>query len=457
MDRLSPQDSTFLYVENELNHMAIAALGIFEGPAPGQDEIEEMVESKLDLVSRYRQRVRFVPLDLGRPVWCDDPHFQLRYHVRHTALPSPGSEEQLCTLVGRVMSQQLDRSKPLWEMWVVEGLEDGGWAILLKLHHCLADGVAATDLLSVILDESASEAHPPARRWRPDPEPSPLSLLSSALIERMTSPQEILQTTRDALETPGRAVRKLGELAEGLATYGRFTNLALESSLNGPIGPHRNWRWAEVDFADLKKVRASHGGTINDVVLAVITRGFRSLLLSRGESVEGLVVRSLVPVSIRKDDERGQLNNRVSAMFAELPVGIEDPLERLASIRAQMNELKEHHQAAAGETLSSLSGLAPPVLMAMASRLFAGLEQQAVQTVTTNVPGPRQTLYAAGRPMRKAYLYVPLAGSVRIGVAIFSYAGRLTFAVTGDADHASDTDVLCRSIERGVAELLEAS
>jgi WS/DGAT/MGAT family acyltransferase len=193
------------------------------------------------------------------------------------------------------------------------------------------------------------------------------------------------------------------------------------------------------------------------VVLAVITRGFRELLLSRGEPVDDLVVRTLVPVSIRTEEEQGQLNNRVSAMFAELPVGIADPVERLASIRRQMNDLKQHHQSTAGEVLSTLSGMAPPVLMALASRLFAGLEQHAVQTVTTNVPGPRHTLFAAGRPMRSAYLYVPLAGSVRIGVAIFSYAGLLTFAVTGDYDHAPDTDVLCRAIEAGIEELLAAS
>lgn len=457
MTRLSPQDASFLYIENETNHMAIAALGVFEGPAPGQHEIEAMVASKLDLVPRYRQRVRFVPFEIGRPIWWDDPHFQLHYHVRHSALPAPGSDEQLRTLVGRVMSQQLDRSKPLWEMWVVEGLEDGGWAILLKLHHSMADGVAATDLLSLILDGSASEEHGKPERWRPEPEPSPLALVSDAVFERMTSPREILRTAREAIEAPRRAARKLGEFADGVATYRSFANQALESSLNGPIGPHRSWRWASADFADLKKIRGAHGGTINDVVLAVITRGFRSLLLSRNEPVKDLVVRTLVPVSVRGDDEHGELNNRVSAMFAELPVGIEDPVERLAAIREQMNELKEHHQSVAGETLGTLSGLAPPVLMALGSRLFSDLPQHAVQTVTTNVPGPRQTLYAAGCPMRRAYLYVPLAGSVRIGVAIFSYAGLLTFGVTGDYDQAPDTDVLCRGIEDGIRELLAAT
>ncbi len=457
MDRLTTQDASFLYVENEFNHMSIAALAIFDGPPPGQDEIEAMVEPKLDLVPRYRQRIRFVPFDAGRPVWCDDPHFSLRYHVRHTALPSPGSDEQLQTLVGRVMSQQLDRTKPLWELWVVEGLEDDRWAMLIKMHHCLSDGVAATDLMTVLLDESPDAEPREANPWTPERTPSPLQLMTDAVIERLTSPREVVETVLHALNAPGRTAKKLGDLADGLVTFRRFMNLDLESSLNGPIGPHRSWRWAETTLADVKKIRSAHGGTVNDVVLAVITRGFRDLLLSRDEPVRDLVVRTLVPVSVRGDDEHDVQNNRVSAMFAELPVGIGDPVERLHAIGEQMDELKTHHQSEAGETLMALSGLAPPVMFALAARTFADVPQSYVQTVTTNVPGPRQRLYAAGRPMRSGYIYVPLASSVRLGVAIFSYAGDLAFCITGDADHSPDIDVLSRGIEHGMAELLAAS
>jgi WS/DGAT/MGAT family acyltransferase len=360
-------------------------------------------------------------------------------------------------MVGRVMSQQLDRTKPLWEMWVIEGLADGSWAILMKLHHCVADGVAATDLLSVLMDEAASQEHRELGEWVPERQPSPRELAATALVERLPRPREALEALQSALEAPGRAARKASEFFDGLGTYRRFANLALESSLNGPIGPHRSWRWVTASLADVKKIRSAHGGTVNDVVLAAITRGFRTLLQSRGEPVDDLVVRSLVPVSIRPSDEHNVYNNRVSAMFAELPVGIEDAVPCLNAISRQMNELKEHHQASAGETLVSLSGLAPPVLLALGARLFAGLEQHAVQTVTTNVPGPRQTLYTAGRRMRGAYLYVPLAGSVQIGIAIFSYAGQLTFSVTGDYDYAPDTEVLCRGLEEGIAELLAAS
>jgi WS/DGAT/MGAT family acyltransferase len=457
VERLSTQDASFLYLENELNHMAIAAVAIFEGPPPAQDEIESMVACKLELVPRYRQRLRSVPLDLGRPVWCDDPHFNLRYHVRHSALPAPGSPEQLQALVGRVMSQPLDHSKPLWELWVVEGLEDGGWVLLMKLHHSVADGVAATDLLSVLMDEAADEIHPEPAGWRPAREPTAPELLGDALLERLTSPREAVRTLQNALEAPGRAARKLAEFFDGVGTFRSLANGAVESSLNGPIGPHRSWRWVDSQLADIQKVRSCHGGTVNDVVLAVITRGFRALLKSRGEPVDGLSVRTLVPVSVRPADEHNVYNNRVSAMFAELPVGIDEPVQCLKAISQQMAKLKEHHQAVAGETLSSLSGLAAPVLLAMGTRLFASVDQHLVQTVTTNVPGPRRSLYAAGRRMRSAYLYVPLMGSVRIGIAIFSYAGQLTFAVTGDYDYAPDTQVLCRGIEQGLEELLAST
>lgn len=453
MERLSPQDVSFLNVENKFNHMSIAELAIFDGPGPGPKEIETMIASKLDLVPRYRQRLRVVPYELGRPVWCDDPHFSLDHHIHHRTLPAPGTDKQLQALVGRVMAQQLDRSRPLWEIWEVEGLEDGNWALLLKMHHCVADGVAATDLLSHLLDESSKHSYTAPKDWSPEPQPSSLQLTSSALIERWRSPREGLRALQSALDAPRQAARKTGDFLDGLLSF-HISKLALESSLNGAVGTHRNYRWASASLADIKKIGSAHGGTVNDVVLTVISRGFQSLLLSRGEPVDDFAIRSLVPVSVRHEDEHDLVNNRVSAMFPVLPVGINDPVQRLVEISQQMNELKKHHQAVAGETLMSLSGIAPPVLMALGTRLFAGLEQHMVQTVITNIPGPRQPLYAAGRKMRSAYLYVPLAASVRIGVAIFSYAGQVTFAVTGDSDHAPDTSVLCKGIEDGIAELL---
>jgi WS/DGAT/MGAT family acyltransferase len=457
MERLSPLDASFLHVEDEHNHMHIASVAIFEGPPPGPGELLEMVRSKLHLVPRYRQKVRFVPLQMGRPVWVDDPHFNLDYHIRRTALPSPGGEAELRNLVGRVMSQQLDRAKPLWEMWVAEGLEDGRWAVLSKTHHCMVDGVSGTDLLTVVMDDGPTPRRARPKRWEPEPEPTAGEILSQALRERSTSPYEAVRSLRSALRAPRRAVEQLRELGSGFGSLARLAGGAPATSLNGPIGPHRRWSWASTTLADVKRIRTAHGGTVNDVVLTAITRGFRELLLSRHEDVEGRVVRTLVPVSVRRPEERGTYNNRVSAMFAELPVGIEEPIGRLEAIRAQMDALKESRQAVAAEVLTSLSGFAPSLLLALGARLFSRLPQRTVQTVTTNVPGPQHPLYACGRRMLAAYPYVPLGGSVRIGLAIFSYDGRLHFGATGDYDTCPDLAVLCHGIEEGVEELLKRS
>jgi diacylglycerol O-acyltransferase len=456
MDRLSFQDATFLYIENEFNHMHIAVVALFEGPPPGGDEVERMIAAKLHLVPRYRQKVSFVPFDVGRPVWSDDHHFKLSYHVRHTALPAPGTDEQLRTLVGRVMSQQLDRTKPLWEIWVVEGLSDDRWAILSKTHHCMVDGVAGSDLIGVLMDESPDRKHTAPESWVPEPRPTSMSLLTDTFVDGLKSPREGFRLLRSAISAPARVLKSIEELSDGLSTFRSSSSAEVESSLNGPIGPHRRWHWAATNIAEIKKIRSVHGGTVNDVVLAAITNGFRELMIERGEPIEGRCVRTLVPVSLRRKDQRGELNNRVSAMFAELPMDVEDPVERLASLHAQMGNLKEHHQAVAAETLTSLTGFAPPALLALGARLFSDIEQHTVQTVTTNVPGPQRTLYAAGRRMLAAYPYVPLAGSVRIGVAIFSYAGDLTFGITGDWETTEDIGVLAQGIEAGIRDLLAA-
>jgi diacylglycerol O-acyltransferase len=451
---MSPLDASFLHIEDDKSHMHIGSVAIFEGPAPSYESVCAMVESKLALVPRYRQKVRFVPFGLGRPVWVDDPHFNLIYHVRQTALPIPGGNEELRNLVGRVMSQQLDRSKPLWEMWMVEGLDAGRWALLSKVHHCMVDGVSGTDLLSVVLD-MARDAEPPtvSEIWHPRPEPTSAQILREALVERAVSPYEMLRSARAATRAPRELVSRLNETAHGLAAMRGLLRSA-QSTLNGPIGPHRRWAWARSQLSDVKAVRAALGGTVNDVVLAVITNGFRELLQSRGEAVAEQTVRTMVPVSVRAASERGTYNNRVSAMFAELPVGIADPVERLDSIRTQMEGLKESKQAVAGEVLTSLSGFAPPMLLSLGTRVFMRFPQRSLNTVTTNVPGPQFPLYAAGRRMLEAFPYVPLAGTVRIGIAIFSYDGMLNFGITGDYDTAADVGVLAGGIEAGMSELL---
>ncbi len=462
-DRLSPQDASFLHIEDDVSHMHIASVALFEGPAPSFGEVVAMIEAKLELVPRYRQKVQFVPFDLGRPVWVDDPHFNLDYHLRHTALPAPGGEAELRQLVGRVMAQQLDRSKPLWEIWVVEGLEGGRWAMLSKTHHALVDGVSGTDLLAVVMDQSPDVERPaqPAR-WIPAPTPSGMELIVEAVAGVLLSPYELVRAARAQTRAVRRMARYAAEVASGLVAMGGLVRPTPHSSLNGPLGPHRRYAWASTSVDDIKTVRRALGGTFNDVVLACITNGFRELLLSRGEDVDR-VVRTLVPVSVRPRDASGKavgdgtLENKVSAMFAELPVDIEDPVLRLQTVSEQMKDLKDSRQAVAGEALTSMSGFAPPILLAMGMRLATRAAQRNVNTVTTNVPGPQVPLYAAGRRMVRAFPYVPLGGQIRIGVAIFSYDGQVNFGITGDYDSAPDLDVLVAGIEEGMTELLKAA
>jgi WS/DGAT/MGAT family acyltransferase len=457
MQTMSSLDASFLHVEDAVTHMHIGSVGIFEGPAPGPGEVQAAVAARLPLVPRYRQKVRFVPLALGRPTWVDDQHFNLEYHVRRTALPAPGGDQELRNLVGRVMSQQLDRAKPLWEMWVAEGLDDGRWAMISKVHHCMVDGVLGTELMSVVLSTERDSITPAPDRWRPDRDPSGAALIAHALAERASSPYEGVRGVLAAARGPRRVVRQLVDVTRGVVNFRALLSpAAAGSSLNGPIGPHRRWDWARARLLDVKQIREAHGGTVNDVVLAAITSGFRELLLSRGEPVDGRVIRSLVPVSVRAGDDRGSYNNKVSAMFAELPVGIEDPIARLGALHEQMQYLKRSGQAVAAERLTALGGFAPAMLLALAGRVATRLPQSSVNTVTTNVPGPQQPLYLVGKRMLEAFPFVPLGGHVRVGVAIFSYDGGINFGVTGDLDGAPDIDVLCRGIEAGVAQLLPA-
>jgi WS/DGAT/MGAT family acyltransferase len=451
---MSPLDASFLHIEDHVSHMHIGSAAIFEGPAPTHDEIVTAIGSKLPLVPRYRQKVRFVPLSLGRPVWVDDPYFNLEYHVRHTAMPQPGGDEQLRNLVGRVMSQQLDRSKPLWELWIAEGLGEGRWVMISKTHHCMVDGVSSSDLLSVLMDESREGALRPADTWSPEPEPNPAQLVTHALAERAASPYEGVRTVASALRGPRRLASNLAQGARDVAQTRSVLKPTAEVSLNGPIGPHRRWAWARGRLADVKAIREAFAGTVNDVVLTVITAGFRDLLQHRGVEVEGRTVRTLVPVSVRKGSERGTYDNRVSGMFAELPVGIADPLERLNSVRQQMENLKRSRQAVGAEVLTSMTGFAPAMLLALGGRVAMRVPQRNVNTVTTNVPGPQHPLYLVGRRLLEVFPFVPLASRVRVGVAIYSYDGGLNFGITGDYDTAQDIGVLADGIERGMAELV---
>jgi WS/DGAT/MGAT family acyltransferase len=452
MQSMSAQDAMFLHVENDVTPMHIGGVSIFEGPPPPFEELRSMVQGKLHLTPRYRQKVRFVPLGMGEPVWVDDPHFNIGYHLRHTAVPPPGSEEQLRATAARVFSQHLDRARPLWEIWMVEGLEDDRWALLSKVHHCMVDGVAATDLMSLMFGDSPESSNGDA--WHADPEPSGFDLIAYSATHRVRDPAAQI---RFALRAPTEVLRALAGMAGAMAVAAPALRPST-SSLTGPIGPHRVWTWARASLGDVKKVRSALGGTVNDVVLTLITNGYRALLESRGETMApGSVVRTMVPVSVRAPGEKGEYNNRVSAVFAKLPVGIEDPAERLADIRQQMDGLKSSKQAVAGDALAQLSGFAPPLLLALGSRVATRSARLNMDTATTNVPGPQLPMHTLDRKLVASYPYVPIVGSIRIVVAIFSYDGELYFGVTGDRDHAPDVDVLTTGIESDLETLLQSA
>jgi WS/DGAT/MGAT family acyltransferase len=455
---MSPLDATFLHIEDGVNHMHIASCARFEGPAPSYESLVELFRGKLPLVPRYRQKVRFVPGAIGRPVWVDDPHFRIDYHIRHTALPPPGSDDDLRNLMGRLMSQQLDRNRPLWEVWLVEGLADGSWALISKVHHCMVDGISGTDLMALILDASRESSPAVADDWRPAPEPSDSDLIRDAISETLASPTEMARWVRSGLRRPRRLLADVGDLLQGAKAMGQALRPNVPLSIEGTIGPHRRWAWARTSLADVKLIRKALGGTVNDVVLAAITSGFRDLLLSRGDEIDGTVVRTLVPVSVRNPDDH-TANNQVSGMIAELPVGIADPVERLHAIHTQMAGLKESHQAVAGSVLVDMAGFAPPMLLSMGLRtaisVMRRLPQRSVNTVTTNVPGPQIPLYACGREMLEYFPFVPLSQGVRTGVAILSYNGKVAFGVTGDWDTVPDVALLAEGIERGMQELLQ--
>ncbi|MFC4946301.1 WS/DGAT/MGAT family O-acyltransferase [Pseudonocardia sp. GCM10023141] len=456
MDQMSLLDASFLYMENDTTPMHIGGVAVFEGPPASHDELITRFAAKMPLVPRYRQKVQFLPLDIGRPAWVDDPHFNLEYHLRRTAVPAPGGRAELDNLVARVMSQHLDRARPLWEVWVVEGLEDDQWAIVSKVHHCMVDGVAATDLMSVLFDLEQDPAPlPAAPPWRPRPAPTPLDVLGGTL-SGVVSPADRVWKLLGSLRDPR------GFAGSGVETIRAFAGMAPHlvppkdaTSLNGAYGPHRRWTSAHSSLADIKAIRAALGGTINDVVLTAITRGFRDVLIGRGENTPSRTIRTMVPVSVRAEHEKGAYNNKVSSVFADLPVGLDDPAARLAAIRASMDGIKKSKGAVAGARLAELGDFAPPMLLAAGQRRAATMAQTSFHTVTTNVPGPQRPLYFAGRVLLQSAPIIPLGASIRTAIGIFSYNGGVHFGITGDYDTVPDIDVLARGIEAGVAELLE--
>jgi diacylglycerol O-acyltransferase / wax synthase len=454
MERMSTQDAGFYFVEDENTPMHVGSVAVFEGPPPSYGDLVRLLMAKLGQVPRYRQRVRTVPLHLGRPVWTDDAHFEILYHVRHTAVPKPGGEEQLRNLAGRVFAQRLDLTKPLWEMYLVEGLADERWAIISKVHHCMVDGIAGWDLAALLLDASPDAETSTPSDWTPAAAPSTAGLMLSGLRDVVGAPWGQL-TKVPALAGGLLNRQQLLAFGRGLPANARRLGGRTPRSLNGASGPHRRWDWVQASLSEVKQIRTALGGTVNDVVLAAVTAGFRDLLTGRAELVDGQVVRSLVPVSVRAQAERGTLNNRVSAVLVNLPVGEADPERRLFQIRQQMDDIKNTRQAVGAEALTELAGFAAPTLLALGSRLTFRFPQPVMQTATTNVPGPRVPLYMFGRRMVEIHPYVPIGNNIRTAIGIFSYLDQLNFGINADFDSVPDIGVLSAGIRTGIDELLQ--
>jgi diacylglycerol O-acyltransferase / wax synthase len=450
--RLTGLDSSFLHLERGPAHMHVASASIFEGPAPGREEYRDHLASRLHLVPRFRQKLRFVPYGQGRPVWVDDPHLNLDYHVRHTALPEPGSEEQLRILAARIFSQRLDRSKPVWEMWLVEGLEGGRFAVIGKSHHSLVDGVSGVDISTVLYDLEPDPAPlPEPEPWIPKPEPSGAQLLADALLERATSPAEMARGVRAVVRRPRQILRSAAEGALAAGSFARTSFDAPESPFNAKIGPYRRFATVHTELAELKRIKNAAGGTVNDVVLTVVSGALGSYLRARGHSTDGLELRAMVPISVRTADERGQLGNRVSSMMARLPIWCEDPVERLHLVSEAMGDLKSSRQAVGATMLTNLSDFAPPTIVGQAARLQS--RQRFFNMVVTNVPGPQFPLYLLGRQLLQTYPMVPLARNQGVCFGIMSYNGNVDFGLIADYDLLPDLDELAADLEAAIAEL----
>ena len=451
-DRLTGLDASFLHLERDGAHMHVASTMIFDGPAPDYDEFRAHLESRLHLVPRFRQKLRFVPFNQGRPVWVDDPHLNLDYHVRHTALPAPGSEEQLRNFAARAFGQGLDRSKPLWELWLVDGLAEDRFAIVCKSHHCLVDGISGVDITTVLFDASRdpSPANPqPA--WIARPEPRGLQLLMGALAERATQPAELVRGARALLRGPRGA---LGAARGALEAAGSIAGRGLAapaSPLNVPIGSHRRFTCVRADLGLVRRIKNEHGGTVNDVILSVVSGALGKHLQGLGHPTDDLELMAMVPVSVRTEEGHGALGNQVSAMMAPLPVWCQDPVERLGIVTETMGDLKGSKQAVGANLLTELSDFAPPTIASQAARLQS--RQRFFNLVVTNVPGPQFSLYVLGRRMRDIFPMVPLAKNQAVCVGIMSYDGGINFGLIGDFEAMPLLDSLGEDLERSLAEL----
>jgi WS/DGAT/MGAT family acyltransferase len=457
-DRLSAVDASFLHQEGDSSHMHVGAVLVFEGPPPSYEDFCNQVRGRLHLVPRYRQKLAVPPLETGRPLWVDDANFNLEYHIRHTALPSPGSEEQLRALAARIHSQQLDRSKPLWETWLVQGLEDNRFAIISKTHHALVDGISGVDLITVLFDPTPVPQEIPheGEPWMPKSEPSAMSMAARGVKGVAKLPFQITGRALGAASHPGHTIGTAREAVEGLGEIvWAGLNPAPDTPLNVEIGPHRRLVFVRCELEDFKLVKNEFGGTVNDVVLTVVSGALRDWLRSRGVRTEGLELRALVPVSIRGTDQHGQLGNQLAVMRGPLPVYVEDPIARLRVVKAAMDGLKESKQALGAEVLTSMQNFAPPTILAQASRL--NFSTRLFNLLVTNVPGPQFPLYILGRELLDLFPVAFLPQKHALAVAIMSYNGGIDFGLLGDYDAMPDIGFVGERIQASLDELVTAA
>jgi diacylglycerol O-acyltransferase len=441
-ERLSAMDLSFLAMEDGRVHMHIGSVSIFEAaPLRGVDggldfeRILAFIEAQLRKVPRFRQRLEWVP-GFAQPVWVDDARFNLRFHVRHTALPPPGDVRQLKRLAGRVLSQEFDRSKPLWEHWFVDGLEGDRFALVSKLHHCMADGISGVAMGNLLVGADPEYRPAPRKEWIPRPAPSATQLVLEELRHRVGAPFELLRPARkgEGRSTPAsRSSSGFRGLAETAATALRG---ASPTPLNVEIGPHRRFDWMRLPFEEVRTIGASAGGTVNDVVLAVASGALRSFLRRRGVAVADLDFRAIVPVSVRRESERAALGNRVSGLLARLPLEEADPWLRLLKVVETTHELKASGLSGAGDVLGQVMDLLPTQLLAPLFRRAA--RSSVANIVITNVPGVRHPVYLLGARQLETYPVVPLAANQALGIALLSYDDGLFWGFNSDWDAVPD-------------------
>jgi diacylglycerol O-acyltransferase / wax synthase len=457
MDRLTPQNSSFIHADAGTQYMHVCSVAVFDGPGPTYDELRVLLEGVLPLVPQYRQRVKQVPFNAGRPVWVDDPRFDLRFHLRHTGLPSPGSDEQLQLLVGRVAATRLDPRRPLWEMWLTENLSGGRWALILKTHQAMTDGVGTTPLVTVLLSPTRSHRPAVTDLWDPGPEPNDVALWMSAMTDLAVEPAELGRLLRAGMRVQWAFMNWIGGQVRQRCSQEEEPRWG-SPSLHGPISKNRRWSFVDLALDDVRTVRDRWRVTTNDVIVAAVCSGFRTLLRHRGEMLDDTPLSVLFPVSVRdRDDGEGRYENDVSVIGADLPVTVADPVERLRMIAADLAAKTD--ESVAGDVLASLSGYAPPVLLALGTRAATRLAryQTEFQSVITNVPGPQESRYLLGRRLVGFYPVVPLLEGVHITVGAVSYDGGVWVGVTGDYDSCPDLDLMTAGVRTGLAELVESS